>query len=448
MRAFLYLNCFLLLTSILLSLFFAGFILTPKDQVVLPISSKPYEYKHISRKWTGVPVALAASLLTPLKLESSPYVLTLPDMRDEILFYGKNMRPDLKEGKTLFLVGLEGQEALTTIEEGAPLYLRYQPSVLTSQEPLWGENSYEQQEGTYCFSSNNQPTALWIELTKVTHESRVYVQLFLIDEQGEAVSGAAERASFLLEAKNVKPSTQWELDKYRVDPTLLVRQRARFTGEDLFLQMHGGSEYASIAGHYRIDFLDPTPYSCFIQEGDCLLWEEKRWKVVDNKIRTANKPLLIVKKVDDRIMHFELWNELGSQKIALSLVRLREHHSLPNLATEFHFVQAKTWTQFIVECHGKKMTLRPNDWLLLTEEGWQLIDTVEKIDDYVAQTLQGPLFIVGKLKKEGGEQILTGHLFNTTRSEVTEVTLKQKNSPPELSLVETERVQPELYYED
>jgi hypothetical protein len=398
--------------------------------------------------------------LAPLKLETKPYTITVPDLRDEILFYGRNLRPDVKEGKILFFIGLEGREELVTIEESSPLYLQYHSLLQEGQQdfstaPLWGDpqdDSSQEGKGSYYFSPNNRPTALWIELKNIKQENQVQVHLFLKDENGNEILGNEEFLSFRLHAKTPKASTQWELDKYRVDPTLLVRQKGRFTGEDLFLKMHGGSEYASVENHSRIDFLGTEPtYSCFVQEGDFLIWENGRWNVVDNRMTTTNKPLLIVKKIDERMIYLELWNELGSQKIALSLVRLRDHHSFPNIAVDFHFVQAKTWSQFIVECRGKKMTLRPNDWLLLTEEGWQLIDTVEKIDDYVSQTIQGPLFVVGKLKKEGAGQVLTGHLFNTTRSEVIDVTLALKHSPShkqELSLIERGTLQQEAYYED
>lgn len=432
MRPFLYLNYCLLLVCISIFALFGFLLFAPKIECATMQSIISAEYKHIDRKWPNSEKLLTTSSFTPLKLESAPYTLTLPDLREEILYYGKNIRPDLKEGKSLFFIGLKNQEEVITIEENKPLYLAYTPTILSVEypqlggTPFWGD-SKDAPQGVYSFSPNNQPTALSIELRNVKHEGQVHVKLLLIDENKVEIKGEEALASFCLNLKNLSKASSWELNKHRVDGTLLVRQKARFTGEDLFLQMHGGEEYAALHGHFRIDFLgSELPYSCFVQEGDFLIWENEKWIVVDSRMVTHNKPLLVVKKIEERMINFELWNEIGNQKISLNLMRLRDHQPLPPIDTEFHFIQAKTWTQFIVECRGEKMTLRPNDWLLLTEEGWQLLDSVEKIDSYVAHIIQGPLFVVGKLKKEEGGQVLSGHLFNTMRSEVTEVKLEQK----------------------
>ncbi|MCP5507977.1 MAG: hypothetical protein H7A37_06730 [Chlamydiales bacterium] len=45
-----------------------------------------------------------------------------------------------------------------------------------------------------------------------------------------------------------------ELGKWRVDGTLLARQRARWYGPDMFLKRHGGDEFKDVSGKRRIDF--------------------------------------------------------------------------------------------------------------------------------------------------------------------------------------------------
>lgn len=407
--------------------FFGWLLLTKKE--TYPSIFLPYqtESKPVHKKWFTSRAPLSSqSLSSPFGLEAKSYTLTLPDLREEILYYGRNMRPDFKENKPLFFIGLEGQEVLITIEENKPLYLQYQPSHV---QDCLHENS--RRESCYSFSPKNQPTPLWIEAKSLKNENQVQINLFLIDENNTPVQGIKELSTFCLNIKSLKlsPSSHWEIGKCRVDPTFLIRQKARFIGEDVFLKKHGGQEYASIDGHCRIDFMSSElPYSCFVQENDFLVWDDERWHVVDSRTITNQKPLLVIKKIDERMMYLDLWNEIGSQKLALTLVRSKDHHTLPNMASEFQFIQAKTWTQFIVECRGEKMTLRPNDWLLLTEQGWQLMTTVEQIDNYVTQQTQGPLFVVGKLKKEEGGQVLLGHLFNSTRSEMIEVKLEQKKA--------------------
>ncbi|MFN0065006.1 MAG: hypothetical protein ACKVOH_02080, partial [Chlamydiales bacterium] len=51
------------------------------------------------------------------------------------------------------------------------------------------------------------------------------------------------------------------------------------------------------------------------------------------------------------------------------------------------------------------------------------LDSAETLDDYIEQKLVGPLLVLEKLTKQNGRQILTGHLFNTTRTEMESIEL-------------------------
>ena len=354
MRLFLYLNYCMITVCILIVALFGLLVFTKNNtEIVIPVLSK--EYKRIDKKWVTSKTSLSQTSSGPLALKAKSYSLTLPNLRDEILFYGKNMRPDLKNDRTLFFVGLEGQEKLVTIEENSPLYLRYQPAKTLlehgtkgTEAPLWGVSDLESR-GSYCFSQDNRPTPLWIELKRVKNSDQAQVALSLVDENHKRVQGSEELSCFRLKAKNLKQaSTSWELGNHRVDTTLLVRQKARFVGEDLFLQMHGGADYAAIEGLYRLDFLtSEKPYSCFVKEGDILIWDNDQWHVADKCSETENKPLLVVKKINERIMSFDLWNEIGNQSISLNLMRLKDHYGLPNITSEFQFIQAKTWARTV-----------------------------------------------------------------------------------------------------
>jgi hypothetical protein len=388
-----------------------------------------------------------------LALKWVPPQMYLPDLRQDLIFYGKNGRPDSLLGRATFHLALKESGERALLRESERIYLVYQghysskvlqrcsfshATVETSADtPLWGEESVNEGgrlKGTYVFSPGNQPTPLWLEIKNVG-EHTLEVRVSMLDEKGMLVTTPAEWRVFRLQAQEF-PKSQimgWELGGYRVDSTLLVRQKARWVGNDLFLEMHGGDDFAYSIGKERIDFLNESDsYSCFVGQGETLVWSCGRWQTADNVEDSHALPLLVVKKIEEKIMTFELWDSEGKGKNVLSLIKFKEHQGLPAMDYEMKFVGAKTWAQFIVENRlGERITLKLHDWLVLTAEGWIKLDTPERIDDYVAHRLIGPLFILDKMAKKNGHQVLVGHLFNITR---TSVELVELNSSPSSSL--------------
>jgi len=374
--------------------------------------------------------------------------MQLPDLRQELLFCGKNARPDSLPGKASFYFSLKTSGERALIREGERTYLIYQgicshklqpqaeskdpiaanTFLLEGETPLKNANN---EKNSYVFSPGNQPTPLWFEVAH-SGEQTVEVRVSMLDEKGALVISPSDLRTFLLQLQeHTKSQAQgWELGGQRVDASLLVRQKARWVGPDLFLEMHGGDEFAYTFGKERIDFTDSSGiYSCFVTAGDFLTWKEGRWQVAKEGADTQQLALLIVKKIEEKIISFELWDPEGRGKILLSLIRMKDHIGMPNLSQEFKFVGAKTWAQFIVECRtGERMTLKPHDWLVLTQEGWIKLDHAQQVDAFVEQSLTGPLFILEKMDKKNGRQVLLGHLFNTTRTEVESVELT--SSPP------------------
>ncbi len=249
----------------------------------------------------------------------------------------------------------------------------------------------------------------------------------MVDEQSAPIASPTNLKTFSLSVQNF-PKSQlvgWRLGSYRVDSTLLIRQKTEWIGPDCFLERHGGEEYAYTLGREKIDFRDgENPYFCFVREGDFLVWREGRWETANKEQQTINLPLMVIKKINEKMMSLEIWHPEGKGKVSLNLIRSKDRDGIPDLSQEFKFIGAKTWAQFIVEGRdGKRMTLRSSDWLLLTAEGWKKLNSTEEIDSYVNRHLVGPLFILDKLTKQNGQQVLEGHLFNTSRTEVEEVTL-------------------------
>lgn len=356
-----------------------------------------------------------------LALQQSPPTLQLPDLRQQLIYYGKNGRPDAQSTHTLLHFSLNGNKTVVSTPPGEKLYLFYDRKMTP---------------GRYNFSPQNEKTSLWIEATPVDNE--VQVQVTLENDKGEKIVEPEAFAQFRLPEKEFirYAGTNWEIGSFRVDGTLLARQRARWYGPDRFLERHGGEEFKHSIGKQRIDFGENDDlYSVFVKSGDCLIWDQNRWKVVSPGEESLSHPLLVVKKIDERLMTFELWDVEGKGKILLNLLKSTEPWAVQNAQTlqhMFKFVGARTRTQCVFEINRERMILRPSDWLLLTPKGWKKLATEEEIDQYVKRKLAGTLFVFEGIARKDERQTMVGMLYSPARNDcqAVELALKPKGSKP------------------
>lgn len=341
-----------------------------------------------------------------LSLQYRAPKMQLPDLKSKINYYGQNNRPDASENSSLMHFNLiSGGNA--SIGVGKPLYLYY-----------------TKDSGNYYFSPDNKETSLWIEATPKENEVNIYVKM--IGEDGTVVATPNTNALFTLKEKEFARygGQPWEIGKWKVDGTLLARQRARWFGLDKFFERHGGQEYQDKIGKNRIDFGDvEDKYSVYVSDNSALIWDGIKWKEVSPGESSRGHPLMVVKKIDERIMNLELWDAEGKKKMVLNLLKSMDTWMPQNLQQQFKFLGARTKSQFVFEVGEEKMLLSPSDWLLLTEEGWRKLDNIDGINNYVDLKEIGTLFVFEGINKVGDQQILKGEMFNPTRTKVHDMEL-------------------------
>ncbi|MEI8364838.1 MAG: hypothetical protein WCF65_00310 [Parachlamydiaceae bacterium] len=358
-----------------------------------------------------------------LTLKFAPLSVQLPDLRRYLLYYGKNGRPDATEEQPTLFFSFTGNKSPTSVLPGERVYILYDKTLTPNQ---------------YVFSPKNVPTALWFIATSQGNQSLITVGMD--GGNGVVISEPTTYASFTLPEKEFvrfgSNATPWELGKWRVDGTLLARQKAKWYGIDKFLEKHSGDEYKSWVNKQRIDFgeLDDI-YSVYVAAGDCLIWDNGIWKYVKPGEASLKHILMCVKKIDERVMNFELWDVDGKGKISLNLVKVNEPWVPQSLEQNFKFIGSRTRSQFVFEINKERMLLSPNDWLLLTGTTWRKLVTPQEIDDYVSRKKIGPLFVFDKVERKDDRQIVVGTLFNSARTEMTTVEFplqqsKQKGSRP------------------
>lgn len=350
---------------------------------------------------------------TLLALNQGPFSMQLPDLRQQLVYHGKNGRPDAQLEKTLVHFSISGNpKATASIKPKENLYLVY---------------DRKSGVGRYNFSPSNEKTSLWIEVEPTDHEAQITVGME--NGNGEKITEPENFASFRLTEKDASRAaiSNWEIGSIRVDGTLLARQKARWQGGDKFLEKHGGDDFKDILGRQRIDLGENDDlYSVFVKAGDCLIWQNNRWCSVSPGEESLKHPLLVVKKVDERLMNLELWDVDGKNKVILNLLKGTEPWTIQNaqvLQPMFKFLGARTRTQCVFEINRERMILKPSDWLLLTSKGWKKLASEEEIDKYVKRQLTGTLFVFDGLKRKGDKQIMTGTIYSPSRHDCQPVEL-------------------------
>lgn len=371
-----------------------------------------------------------------LALQTSPPSLQVPDLRHQLIYYGKNGRPDAQADNTTFHFSMNGSKTVVSVAPGERLYLVYDKKAAPSR---------------YAFSSDNQKTSIWV-VADPTSTNEVTLHAALENDKGELITEPKAHSQFKLPEKEFirQAGVAWEIGSWRVDGTLLARQRARWHGPDRFLERHGGPEYAKMASKQRVDLGEGDDvYSIFVEVGDCLIWNSDRnqWQVVTPGKESMQQALLVVKKMEERLMGFELWDRDGKGKISLNMLRSTEPAmttGVQNIHQVFKFVGARTKSQYVFEINNQRMVLRPSDWLLLTTKGWKKLTTEQEIDDYVNRRTPGTLFVFEGVTRKDEKQVITGFLYNTSRCDSQEIELpimptgSQKGKPAEIKEREKE----------
>jgi hypothetical protein len=339
-----------------------------------------------------------------LSTNRSAESLTLPNLSHEFVFYGYNDRPDADKSHPILFLGTRGSEKVEAILPQSKIYL--------SRDTTEGKNCYvigkERIPGAICF----QATA---------KEKQVLLQL--------SIDGEKTRTAEFTLTQETRPLAwkTWEIGPYKVDGGLLAKQKSRWAGPDLFLEKHGGQQFESLNGKQRIDFEEKDKaFSCFVQEGDCLVWGNERWENAVPGEQTQSRSLLQVKRIDDRLMQLCLWSPDGMYKSNLSLIKLQDPIEPGKNMNVFKYLGAKSWNEWIFEVNGSRQTLKTQDWWLREQKGWKKLASKDDILSYVHLKTRGELFVVEKVILKERLKYLSGHVFNAARTKVVAVEIPIK----------------------
>lgn len=345
-----------------------------------------------------------------MRLEYAPPQLRVPNLSSLLTFIGANQRPDTQTGvPTLFFT-------LGTSKE-----------ILQSKP---GENVYlTVKNGSYVQSPRNEPTDLWFSARQQGGSAQVEVRVK--NEEG-VISQEPKSASKLSlpEKPLVAQMSGWNVGKWRADSALLIRQGAKWYGRDLFLEKHGGEEYAAQSGKHRIQFGEEGDrYSIYLDPGEFVVYQGDKWTLPVPGSETSSLPLLKLLRADDKVLGFELFAPEGSQKILLNVVKAADPLPSHPVDQDFSFIGARTKTHFLYKVSGNREIVASGDWFVLGSQGWEKIKKVKDVEKYVSGGLPDAMLIIDGIIGEGDTRTLHGTLFSPQRSQLTEVNLSLTAQP-------------------
>lgn len=342
------------------------------------------------------PQSLQDALNSPaFSLTSIDRPIRLPDMRSLLMFYGSNERPDCFFTHRRLQFGVRGTPGVSSAVAGEKIFFRFD-----SRNKLM---------------ISDTPTPL---VAVFSHqEPNVQVTLEFQDEQGVVITVPSEFHSFSL-APSPAPSTapiQWLVGSLPVDNSLLDRQGAMWWGQDEVVQDFGGDEMVYEACRQRVQFgCGDDAYVLWVAEGDCFAYDDDKWTSLELGCQSIGKPLLKAKSIDARAIHFQLWNPDGSVHHSLDLVH-REAQGEVKIP-EVKMIGARSKKHWIADIQGKRLTLTPDDWVLLKPDGFVQVDNEHILDEYLQGRLAGDLLAFSGIEKVDGELCLVGTFYDSTRT--------------------------------
>ncbi len=217
------------------------------------------------------------------------------------------------------------------------------------------------------------------------------------------------------------------IGSYKLDPYLLVRQKASWLGQDLFLKKYGGEEFADQAQSERLDFMQESSYSVFVKKGDLLSWKNDQWQKAGED--SLQYPLMEIAKIEDQKIHCQIWDVLGIHKeqIALNKSTITPY---PTALSPLKFMGAKAKRKWLIKMGKMRLSVEPEDWIVHKGTKWEKLDSIQSVDQYIGKIGVGELLIVKELKEQNGKKYLIGELFNATRSNSIDYTLELSTMAP------------------
>lgn len=372
-----------------------------------PIPSKPLpEEKELPNLETIGEGVLAASS----RFKTCP----LPDLAEEVIFWGKNTRPDATASDLCISFGLKRSGQSIKLLSGQKSYLTYM----------------EDKEPHLAFSKN--PSPFWIK-PYLSERGEAFIDFGLYFLAASEKRLIEEKKSFKLETL-VGKGEGFERDA-NFQKAIFCLKKGAFLDPDCLFGSHGGKEYQKLKNHKRLELdCEGTPSLVHLRQGDYLVWENGRWANVELGKKSQGCALAHVKGESSYRLEFELWSSDGTEKIDLFVEKRATPPLNQSMAHVFSCLRQRTASRVSCRIENKLAILKVGDWVFHSPSGWRVVKSLREVDDILEFRSKGTLFVFDGIERSDGRALFLGTLFNLMRTQVENVKIpitvdpKQKDS--------------------
>lgn len=320
----------------------------------------------------------------PLALASKDQDFPLPGLRDEILFLGRNERPDARN-RSSCLIGLKSSSIRFAMGENEPIFLDYE-------------------NGKVCLSQSKTPLMI----------------------SGQVVDGCLE-LSASINIKDLSRQVFWKipqtpLKNLSLDPQFVTAvkklQQMKLWGPDQLLVHYGGPTFDHAKRKLRFE-LDDVLVPASI--GDVFVWDEQRWSAP--KAPTDNQVLAEVIDMSPSQIEWRVWAIGGLDQARLKVAVQQPLQIALNMNEVFSRLRMRTHESVSCQIGQSSRLLRKGDWLEQCDGHWRHLRRLDEIDACIAGNHNKPLFVCDGLEKVDDKWMLKGHVFDAKRTQAFPICL-------------------------
>lgn len=311
-----------------------------------------------------------------------------------------NSRPDVLQKDAKILVAMSDGKEQAIVHNGKALFLK---------ERIEGKG--------LAFSESS--TALWVKPILLDNGNvLIEVGRKMVSKDGQCTG--EEKGEFIASLHR-SPAFRHQESQL---PYLAELKTAVHLGNDPLISQYGGKEYADWKDKIKCEFASDTKsYAVFVSAGDFLQFKHAEWRCIRDGAIDASLPLAQVISVTPKEVHIRAWDESGFFFVQTSIAagKLNPSHMTHDVLPTGLRMRSNTQVSCIF---GKKrLIIKKGDWLLKTTSGWRNLRKAQEIEDCLFHRLKGELFIFDQIEKQQGKSMLQGHLFDSSRTNVTLVVL-------------------------
>ncbi|PCI77655.1 hypothetical protein COB21_02755 [Candidatus Aerophobetes bacterium] len=190
-------------------------------------------------------------------------------------------------------------------------------------------------------------------------------------------------------------------------------KKAKVLTSDKLIQFYG--EKAPLA--HRI-YIERDVGGCCLEmsQGDCFMQEDQIWVKVKPSTLSSKKTLFQVENISKNGADLHIWPVGDLEGVSIKVESYTEKPITFNPGQNFFDVKRRTLDAISCRFNKKLYVFTMGDWILEREKGWQVVKSVEQLENIVASRLLGQLVVFDELIDDKGKKTVVGKVFSPYRT--------------------------------